>query len=116
MRFVVDANVPRSLTIWLRESGHDVLDVTEWDPDSQDQDIIDLAKAQRRVLITADLEFGNIRKHPIASHQGIVLIRPKGLRPEELLLLVQRTILELGEDLSGKLVILDRNQMRIRET
>lgn len=114
MRFLMDANMPQMLTTKLRGEGHDVEEVLEWNPGTDDPSILQHAREQQRILITADLWFGNIRAHPVGSYPGLILIRPKTLRPQEMVELVAQGIDEFGERLSGKLIIVDRNRTRIR--
>lgn len=63
MRFVVDAQLPRSLCLWLQRQGHEAvhtLDLPEGNSTS-DLNIIDFADKQNRVVITKDNDFVNFR-------------------------------------------------------
>lgn len=39
------------------------------------------AKTEGRMLLTLDLEFGDLRKYPPGSHPGIILFRPRSFGP-----------------------------------
>lgn len=59
MKFLVDAQLPRSLSKWLIELGHDsihTLDLPQQN-ESQDRDISFLADQQNRVVISKDNDF-----------------------------------------------------------
>lgn len=115
MRFLIDVNMPKLLATQLSNAGHDVEEVYQWNPRAEDPSILQRAKDEQRILITADLWFGNIRMHPVGSYPGIVVVRPKALQPQEAVALVTQAIETYGETLTGKLAILDRNRTRIRE-
>lgn len=59
MKFLVDAQLPRRLCQWLRESGHDAVHTLDLvlgnrTPDSE---IIQIADAEGRVVVTKDDDF-----------------------------------------------------------
>ncbi|MDE2475141.1 MAG: DUF5615 family PIN-like protein [Alphaproteobacteria bacterium] len=76
MRFLVDANLPRSIVPLLLKRGHDV----EFARDSglaaaSDQDIATRAKLTDAVLLTRDLDFADIREFPPEDYAGLVVLR-----------------------------------------
>lgn len=60
MRFLADENVPGPAVAALRESGHDVLWIKEVSPGAEDAAVLDLAQWERRVVVTADTDFGEL--------------------------------------------------------
>lgn len=59
MKFLVDAQLPRRLTRWLQESGHDArhtLDLPGGNA-SQDAEVVAIADAELRVVVTKDADF-----------------------------------------------------------
>lgn len=72
MKFLVDRCAGRRLADWLRQQGHDVLDVTGPEPDPGDRALLERALADKRILVTIDTDFGTlIHAHGIA-HAGLV--------------------------------------------
>jgi len=60
-RFLVDEDLPRSLARDLRAAGLDAQDVRDVGYRGRpDRDAIELAVSEGRVLLTADLGFGNV--------------------------------------------------------
>jgi predicted nuclease of predicted toxin-antitoxin system len=58
MRFLVDANLSPQLVSPLRQSGHDVVHVTDIDKlAASDTEILQMAETDQRVVITADTDF-----------------------------------------------------------
>lgn len=59
MKFVVDAQLPRRIALWLREHGHDALHTLDL-PDANrttDAAIVALAQRDGRVVVTKDADF-----------------------------------------------------------
>jgi len=76
MRFLLDADIPRSSAQVLRKSRHEVLDVRDINlGDATDEEIIKYAKENNLILVTRDIEFANILRYPPGSHVGIILLR-----------------------------------------
>ena len=65
MRFKLDENLPADLAPHLREAGHDVADAVEEALGGADDPLIlDAARKERRILMTFDLDFADIRQYP----------------------------------------------------
>lgn len=59
MRFIVDAQLPRRIAVWLREAGHDALHTLDLPEGNRttDQSIIALSLLEHRVVVTKDADF-----------------------------------------------------------
>lgn len=57
MKFLVDVNASGTLGLWLTEMGHDVVFVSDSDPRMKDEDIIDWAVREGRIILTTDNDF-----------------------------------------------------------
>ncbi|HET9765589.1 MAG TPA: DUF5615 family PIN-like protein [Thermoanaerobaculia bacterium] len=61
MRFLADANIPPGVVAWLRGKGHDVWHGTEHGLQSiPDTELFRLGEADQRIVVTFDLDFGEI--------------------------------------------------------
>jgi predicted nuclease of predicted toxin-antitoxin system len=79
MRWIVDERVHRLIVDNLRNAGHSVLFVTEQFPSSPDVDVYSVASAESRVLLSHDLDYGELLfRDRLAPLSGVVLLR---LRP-----------------------------------
>lgn len=115
--FLVDEDLPRSLTRRLRAAGFAVEDVRDIGLRGQPDDAI-LAHAVARglVLVTGDAGFGNLIRFPLGSHPGIVIARfpnevPAGALSEALV----RALQGLSDpDLAGSLAIVEPGRIRLR--
>jgi len=78
MRLKLDENLPRDLKTILSGLEHDVRTVDDEGLLSQPDPVVArAAKAESRMLMTLDVEFGDIRKYPPGAHPGIILFRPR---------------------------------------
>ena len=59
MKFLVDAQLPRRLALWLRQRGHDVIHTFDLDQQNRTPDpfLLALANEDDRVLVTKDTDF-----------------------------------------------------------
>ena len=60
MNFLLDANVGRTIATALTAAGHDVLRVALVAPSASDADVLSLAVAANRILVTSDRDFGEL--------------------------------------------------------
>jgi predicted nuclease of predicted toxin-antitoxin system len=98
MRILADENFPRPIVEFLRVQGHDVRWVRTDFPGLKDHAVLELAEADRRVLLTLDKDFWQIglqRRFPL-EHSGVVLFRVFPATPRDLMPLV---VLALRSDL-----------------
>jgi len=117
MRFLIDEDMPRSLTDALIAAGHEAIDVREeGHRGATDHQVFELAQRCRACLVTEDLGFANILRFPLGSHQGIIVGRfPSILSTRTVVAEIVHVVQQIGEDrLRGALVIAEIGQWRIR--
>ena len=118
MRFLLDANLPRSAAALLQQMGHDAVDVRDIGMRNAADDVV-AAHARRnwQALVTRDVDFANIRNYPPADYAGIVVLRlPDDATAAPVVMLLQTFIRH--EDwlarLSGRLAIVEVWRVRFR--
>ena len=80
--FLTDENIHADIVTFLREQGHDVLDVKEAGlVGAGDLDLIRRARAEDRVVLTHDRDFGRLVALAEEPFTGIVYLRPGHLDP-----------------------------------
>jgi predicted nuclease of predicted toxin-antitoxin system len=59
MKFIVDAQLPLSLKMWLKKQGHDVIHTRDLPRENftVDSTVIDIADREDRIVITKDSDF-----------------------------------------------------------
>src|SRR5436853_3589695 len=74
MRFLADENIPRVVIERLRAEGHDVISVAETKPSAPDQEILNVAEPDGRILITGDRDFGEMVVRQRLELRGVLLL------------------------------------------
>ncbi len=117
MKLKLDENLPFDLATMLREIGHDVEDiVAEGLGGKSDPTVFEAATDEKRVLLTFDMDFADIRRFPPEGHHGIIVFRLQDQRWPSLLKAV-RLVLErqiLVESAEVGLVIVSESRIRQR--
>jgi predicted nuclease of predicted toxin-antitoxin system len=75
MRFLVDECTGPAVARWLREQQHDVFSVFEQARGVDDDEIIQMAFTDNRILITYDKDFGEKVYRERCPHRGVILLR-----------------------------------------
>jgi predicted nuclease of predicted toxin-antitoxin system len=82
MRFLLDENVDLPLGDYLSASGHDVTAVAlDYTRSISDDEVLEIARTERRILITNDKDFGALIYQQQLEHAGVILFR---LRDEDI--------------------------------
>lgn len=118
MRFLIDANLPRSTATSLVRLGHEAVDVRDIGLGAARDEII--AKHAREygfALITRDFDFADIRNYPPADYSGILVLE----LPDDAIAPVILTVIEsfvaqphLVKRLPGRLAIAQVSRVRFR--
>ena len=83
---------------------------------SADREILDASLTERRILITLDLDFSDIRLYPPASHNGIWVLRPPTQSIDNTLALLRGALGVLKTERTEKrLWIVELGQVRIHD-
>jgi predicted nuclease of predicted toxin-antitoxin system len=79
VNFVADECVAQDVVTRLRADGHDVYAVREQQKGIDDTTVLETAIRMGRVLLTQDLDFGELVYRQNLPHTGVILIRLTGL-------------------------------------
>jgi predicted nuclease of predicted toxin-antitoxin system len=117
VRFLLDQNQSPRIVGLLTEAGHDAIHVRDIDlGTSADEEVLAAAYEARRVIISADTDFGDLLAASNADGPSIVLLRRQGQRrAHEIAALILANLDDVADDLrSGAVVVLDDERIRIR--
>ena len=114
MRFLLDVcAASRRMRDALVEQGHDVLSALARNPRATDSELLSLAMAERRVLVTEDKDFGELVFVHRLPHPCIVRFVDMGVAEKvaAMMELIEQNSDAMGE---GTLIVVMRSRIRIR--
>jgi len=116
MRFLLDMNLPPAMADWLRSGGHDAVHVREIGlAHLPDREVFARAAEDGRIVVTFDLDFGEIVGLAGATGSGVVLLRLRLARQHHLRERLQAAISRAAEALqAGATVVVEDTRIRIR--
>ena len=116
MHIKLDENMPGSAARVLRAAGHDVDSVHEEGLAGKNDEVLFRAvQENRRVLITLDRDFSDIRTYPPEKSWGVIVLRPRDQKIDSVIPLVSRLALILtNESPTHSLWIVSDDRIRIR--
>lgn len=112
MRFLVDESTGPWVAKWLRDQGHDVFSVFEEARGMDDDDIIQKAFAENRILLTNDKDFGDRIFRDQKPHTGIVLLRLDDERAAMKIEVVGRLLEYYADKLENQFVVVTESAVR----
>jgi predicted nuclease of predicted toxin-antitoxin system len=116
VRFKIDENLPSEFADLLRSAGHDAETVLDEGLGGQsDATISKVCSEEKRVLVTLDLDFSNVRAYPPGEYCGLIVFRLRRQDTPYVLNVFRQTIdLLEREPIDGLLWIVEENRVRVR--
>lgn len=117
MRFKLDENIPREVEVLFRSVGHDTeTALSESLGGATDALLLAACSREKRILVTLDLDFADIRLHPPVDHSGIWVLRPSMHGVPGILDALRGALALLDTEPPGqRLWIVESNRVRIRD-
>lgn len=116
MKFLIDMPLSPALSVWLTRQGHDAIHALDAGMDrAPDTAILQRAIDERRVIITADLDFPRLLAITQANGPGLILYRGGDYTEEEILDRLER-VLEVvtTEELPYHIIVIEKKRIRRR--
>ena len=78
MKFKIDENLPIEVGESLRNEGYDSVTVLNQNlSGTSDTNLAEICLKERRILVTLDIDFADIRTYPPEKYAGIIVLRLK---------------------------------------
>lgn len=115
MKFLLDMPVSASLLDVLAARGHEGVHAHQIGQDrARDSELLDIARREDRVVITADLDFPRLMALSMAEGPGLILFRGGNYSDREMCDLLARVLQEVASEVLGRSIcVVDRTHVRV---
>ena len=113
MRFIVDECIGPSVAKWLRQQGYDVFSVYEQARGIDDDEIVERAYSENRILITNDKDFGEKIFRDNKPHRGVILLRLEDERVPGKIAALKLLLANHPDQLENNFIVATEHQIRI---
>lgn len=116
MKFLADMGVSMSTVQSLRETGHDAVHLRERGLGRlSDVAILEKARQEGRIVLTFDLEFGDLLATGIHNFPSVIIFRLRNQTPASVTPRLREVLLERDKELAaGAIVVVEDARYRLR--
>lgn len=116
MRFLADMGVAQRIVLWLREAGHDAVHLREENLHRLPNGLIfEKAEAERRIILTFDLDFGEIVALSGKQMVSVILFRLHNTRTPHVIERLKKVLQESAQVLEeGAVIVVEESRHRTR--
>ena len=116
MRFLLNMNLPRELGVKLSAKGHKCRHVGDIGlAKAKDKAILEEAKSSREIIMTHDLDYGNLLAFSGEKTPSVIIFRVRNTHSNNLFAQVMDAWTEIEKPLlEGAIIILEDSALRIR--
>jgi predicted nuclease of predicted toxin-antitoxin system len=111
-KFLADVNIEKEVVDYLVGLGYDIKWIPDYDCEMHDEDLLRMANAEQRILITNDKDFGELIFLQRKLSTGVILMRVKGQRTRDKVNLMKKLLEKFGNKLLHHFVVATNNRFR----
>ncbi|MCK6626137.1 MAG: DUF5615 family PIN-like protein [Anaerolineae bacterium] len=117
MKFLLDMPVSLMLFQVLEKFGHEGVHAYQIGKDrAADSELLEIARAENRVVITADLDFPRLLALSSAIGPGLILFRGGHYSDAEMCQLLERILIQVRPvDLESSVCVVDKKRIRLTQ-
>lgn len=112
IRFIADVNVEKGIVDYLSGKGHDVKWIPSYNCEIVDEMLLSIANDEKRILITNDKDFGELIFLQKKLSTGIILLRVKGQRVKDKLVMIKKLLQYYSDKIQNHFVIITNKKIR----
>lgn len=112
MRFLVDESTGPRVAAWLASQEHDVVSIYDMARGATDEDIVQMAYAEDRILITNDKDFGEKVYREHKPHRGTILLRLDDERTASKINALEHLLKKYPDQIAGNFVVVTETRVR----
>jgi predicted nuclease of predicted toxin-antitoxin system len=116
MRFLIDMPLSPTLALWLRQQGHDAVHAGEMGlHQAPDVLILEYARGEGRIVLTADLDYPRLLALTKAQQPGLILFRGGDYNERECVERLGQVFERVPPQvLQNSIVVIERSRIRLR--
>jgi len=118
VRFLIDADLPRSLKALLEKCGHEAIDARDVGlRHAKDPVIARYVLDHQACLITGDFGFADVRNYPPEEYRGLVVLElPRNASSKFIVGLIEDFLKQthIIDRLAGRLAVVEAGRIRLR--
>ena len=116
MKFIIDMPLSPKLADWLVRQGHDAIHAMEAGLDrASDEMILNRARKEDRVVVTADLDYPRLLALVQAEGPGLILFRGGNYNEQEAVERLRRALETIpNQELLNSIVVIEKGRIRRR--
>ena len=117
MKFLIDIPVSPLVISVLKSYGHEGIHAFQIEKGcASDEELLEIARNEKRIIITADLDFPRILALTYADGPGVILFRGGNYSNSEMMELIERVLKEVRiEILVNSICVVDKKRIRITQ-
>ena len=112
MRFLVDECTGPAVASWLKDHKHEVFSVFDEARGIDDDDVIQKAVDEKRILITNDKDFGDKVYRDGRLHRGVILLRLEDERSDSKIRVLSHLLDTYSDRLPDSFLVVTEKQVR----
>lgn len=116
MKFLADMGVSQTTVKWLKEQGFDAVHVRDMNMHrASDTEILGKARDNKRIVLTCDLDFGEILSASGEDYPSVIIFRLEDETPEHINKRLKQVLPESTDALTnGAIVVVEEGRHRVR--
>jgi predicted nuclease of predicted toxin-antitoxin system len=114
LKFILDVGVGNRVWQYLIHEGYDATLISAINPKLTDSDILAIAETEERMVVTMDMDFGELVYRSNKAHKGVLLLRLEDANGSEKAAIMKFIIDNFINDIEGKFCVYKNGRLRIR--
>jgi predicted nuclease of predicted toxin-antitoxin system len=113
IKFLADVNVEKPLVDYLLKQGYDIKWIPDYNSEMPDEDLLQLANQEERILVTNDKDFGDLIFLQRKLSVGTILFRVKGQKSQEKIKLIKKLLMGYRDKILNHYIVITKAKIRI---
>jgi predicted nuclease of predicted toxin-antitoxin system len=114
-RFIADENIPRETVELLKRKGVDIVSVSDVSPGLGDDEILELARKDERIVITFDRDFSQLIFKQKRKTKGLILLRFNPESPQQIAKRIQQA-LATKIKMDSSVIVVKKDTLKVTST